>query len=61
MGMFVIQKTIDDLGRVQIPKHIREKYGIKPGDSVILTGIEDDTAFKIVIRKESNNELINRI
>lgn len=34
-------RRIDDLGRVQIPKEIREKLGIKDGDSLMISTDEE--------------------
>lgn len=32
----IADKTVDDLGRVQIPKAIREELGIEAGDKVLV-------------------------
>ena len=41
-------------GRIAIPKGLREKLGLKPGDLVVLE-IKDDT---IVLRKPTLDELL---
>ena len=36
-----ICRQIDELGRLVIPKDLREQYGLKPGDKVWFTANDD--------------------
>ena len=36
-----IGRQIDELGRLVIPKDLREQYGLKPGDKVWFTAYDD--------------------
>ena len=36
-----ICRQIDELGRLVIPKDLREQYGLKPGDKVWFTAYDD--------------------
>lgn len=48
----VASKTVDDLGRVQIPKAMRQELGIKAGDTVF---VYIDYNGNIVIKTEKNH------
>ena len=45
-------RTIDDLGRIAIPKEMRQKLGIEPGDHLKVR--IDDAAGAVVITKEGS-------
>ena len=36
-----ICRQIDELGRLVIPAELREQYGLKPGDKVWFTALDD--------------------
>lgn len=36
-----ISRQIDELGRLVIPKDLREQYGLKPGDKVWFTAYDN--------------------
>ena len=36
-----ISRQIDELGRMVIPKDLREQYGLKPGDKVWFTAYDN--------------------
>ena len=36
-----IMRQIDELGRIVIPKDLRDQYGIKPGDKLYFDAYDD--------------------
>lgn len=49
--------SIDNLGRIVLPKSIREKYKIEKGSKIYLTCEED----KIIIKNKKSNPFLSEI
>lgn len=49
--------SIDNLGRIVVPKSVREKYNIKKGSKIYLTCEED----KIIIRNKRSIPFLSEI
>jgi AbrB family looped-hinge helix DNA binding protein len=47
-----VVRRIDDLGRIAIPKEMRQRLGIKPGDAFVIRIYE--AAGAVVITKEGS-------
>ncbi len=53
---FAIKRCVDELGRIVLPKDMRNHYGIKMGDALEIVATEDGILLKIPYengRKES--------
>lgn len=48
------KRRIDDLGRVVIPKKLREKLGIEEGDELVLFAVGSGHVDTIFVRLASN-------
>ena len=48
---FIIERKIDSLGRIVIPKDIRKHLSVESGDEILLT-VKDD---KVFIEKKNQN------
>lgn len=46
-------RTVDDLGRICIPKDIRDKLGLKPGTTCAVSATDEEI---IVIRRKKNDK-----
>lgn len=44
---FTIKRYVDELGRIVLPKDMRNHYGIKAGDAIEIITIEDGILLKI--------------
>ena len=51
---FTIKRCVDGLGRIVLPKDMRDYYGIKTGDIVEFIATENDIFIKIP--SESNKQ-----
>ena len=49
-------RTVDDLGRICIPKDIRDKFGIKPGTECAVYATDELTADEIIVIRRKKNE-----
>lgn len=49
-------RTVDDLGRICIPKDIRDKLGIKPGTKCAVYATDELTSDEIIAIRRKNNE-----
>jgi len=52
MKEMITTLKVDTIGRVMIPKHVREAMGIEPGDLVRVTVAKES----VVSEKEGNSE-----
>ena len=49
-------RTVDDLGRICLPKDIRDKLGIKPGTECAVYATDELTADEIIVIRRNKNE-----
>lgn len=49
-------RTVDDLGRICIPKDIRDKLGIKPGTECAVYATDELTPDEIIVIRRNKNE-----
>lgn len=49
-------RTVDDLGRICIPKDIRDKLGIKPGTECAVYATDELTSEQIIVIQRKKNE-----
>ena len=49
-------RTVDDLGRICIPKDIRDKLGIKPGTECAVYSTDELTSDEIIVIRRNKNE-----
>ena len=49
-------RTVDDLGRICIPKDIRDKLGIKPGTECAVYATDELTPEQIIVIRRKKNE-----
>ena len=49
-------RTVDDLGRICIPKDIRDKLGIKPGTECAVYSTDESTPDEIIVIRRNKNE-----
>ena len=49
-------RTADDLGRICIPKDIRDKFGIKPGAECAVYSTDELTPDEIIVIRRNSNE-----
>ena len=49
-------RTVDDLGRICIPKDIRDKLGIKPGTECAVYSTDELTPDEIIVIRRNRNE-----
>ena len=49
-------RTVDDLGRICIPKDIRDKLGIKPGTECAVYATDELTSDEIIVIRRNKNE-----
>lgn len=49
-------RTVDDLGRICIPKDIRDKLGIKPGTECAVYATDELTPEEIIVIRRNKND-----
>ena len=49
MGINVGESVVDERGRITIPRHLRDKFGLKPGKNIIIEDRGHEIALKPVI------------
>ena len=49
-------RTVDDLGRICLPKDIRDKLGIKPGTECAVYSTDELTPEQIIVIRRNKNE-----
>lgn len=49
-------RTVDDLGRICIPKDIRDKLGIKPGTECAVCSTDELTPEEIIVIRRNKND-----
>ena len=52
-------RTVDDLGRICIPKDIRDKLGIKPGTECAVYSTDESTPDEIIVIWRKKNDKTN--
>ena len=52
-------RTVDDLGRICIPKDIRDKLGIKPGTECAVYSTDELTPNEIIVIRRKENDKTN--
>ena len=52
-------RTVDDLGRICIPKDIRDKLGIKPGTECAVYATDELTSAEMIVIRRKNNDKTN--
>ena len=52
-------RTVDDLGRICIPKDIRDKLGIKPGTEYAVCATDELTSDEIIVIRRKKNDKTN--
>ena len=52
-------RTVDDLGRICIPKDIRDKLGIKPGTECAVYATDKLTSDEIIVIQRKKNDKTN--
>ena len=52
-------RTVDDLGRICIPKDIRDKLGIKPGTECAVYSTDELTPDEIIVIRRKKNDKTN--
>lgn len=45
--MFTVKRSVDELGRIVLPRDMRDHYGVKAGDSLEVIATEDGILIKI--------------
>lgn len=53
-------RTVDDLGRICIPKDIRDKLGIKPGTECAVYATDELTSEEIIVIRRKKNDIRRR-
>ena len=56
MNVYGIERRIDDLGRIAIPKDFRKKLGIHEGDEMEIVALDDF----IIIQKVKDTETMTQ-
>ena len=54
-------RTVDDLGRICIPKDIRDKLGIKPGTECAVCATDELTNEQIIVIRRKKNDKTNQV
>ena len=49
-------RTVDDLGRICIPKDIRDKLGVKPGTECAVYSTDELTSDEIIVIRRNEND-----
>lgn len=49
-------RTVDDLGRICIPKDIRDKLGLKPGTECAVCATDELTSDEIIVIRRNKND-----
>ena len=49
-------RTVDDLGRICLPKDIRDKLGLKPGTECAVYSTDESTPDEIIVIRRNKNE-----
>ena len=49
-------RTVDDLGRICIPRNIRDKLGIKPGTECSVYATDESTSNEIIVIRRKKND-----
>ena len=49
-------RTVDDLGRICIPRNIRDKLGIKPGTECAVYATDELTSDEIIVIRRNKND-----
>ena len=52
-------RTVDDLGRICIPKDIRDKLGIKPGTECAVCATDELTSDEMIVIRRKKNDKTN--
>lgn len=52
-------RTVDDLGRICLPKDIRDKLGIKPGTECVVYATDELTSDEIIVIRRNKNDKTN--
>ena len=52
-------RTVDDLGRICIPKDIRDKLGIKPGTECAMYATDELTSAEMIVIRRKKNDKTN--
>lgn len=52
-------RTVDDLGRICLPKEIRDKLGIKPGTECAVYSTDELTPDEIIVIRRKKNDKTN--
>ena len=52
-------RTVDDLGRICIPKDIRDKLGLKPGTECAVYSTDELTPEQIIVIRRKKNDKTN--
>lgn len=52
-------RTVDDLGRICLPKDIRDKLGIKPGTEYAVYATDELTPEQIIVIRRKKNDKTN--
>ena len=52
-------RMVDDLGRICIPKDIRDKLGIKPGTECVVYATDELTSDEIIVIRRNENDKTN--
>ena len=52
-------RTVDDLGRICIPKDIRDKLGLKPGTECTVYATDELTSDEIIVIRRKENDKTN--
>lgn len=54
-------RTVDDLGRICIPKDIRDKLGIEPGTECAVYATDELTNKEIIVIRRKKNDKTNQV
>ena len=54
-------RTVDDLGRICLPKDIRDNLGIKPGTECAVYATDELTPDEIIVIRRKKNESIKPV
>jgi AbrB family looped-hinge helix DNA binding protein len=55
------KSRVGERGQVTIPKELRKRYGVKPGNEVVFEERKDGLLIKKVVREDPLRELVGRI